>query len=120
MKAKIVLVLSLLVALIFCPACDKEGSESSSLIVGTWYNSKYNGGITQTFYKNGKWEYSDEFYPMSGSYSYDAKSGVLVIDVVPSSYNGGGMRTYFVLSLTSTTLTYTDGGGVINNFSRVN
>lgn len=120
MKAKIVLVLSLLVALIFCPACDKEGSEDSSLIVGTWYNSKYNGGITQTFYKNGKWEYSDKYYPMSGSYSYDAKSGVLVIDVVPSSYNGGGMRTYFVLSLTSTTLTYTDAGGVINNFSRVN
>jgi hypothetical protein len=101
--------------------CSKNDSEKTSLIVGTWYDSYTNGGTTECFYADGSWSSeSGLFYPLYGTYSFDEKTRVLIINVTPSVNNGGGMRTYYVLALTSTNLSYSDGGGVVNNFVRAN
>lgn len=99
--------------------CSKEVSEETSPIVGIWYDSYTNGGTTECFYADGSWSREDRFYPMSGTYSFDEKSRVLLISITPSIHNGGGTSVYYVLALTSTNLSYTTDDGITHNFVRI-
>ena len=99
--------------------CNKADSEETSLIVGMWYDSYTNGGTMECFYADGSWSREDRYYPMSGTYSFDKKSRVLLINVTPSIHNGGGTSVYYVLALTSTNLSYTTDDGITHNFMRI-
>ena len=116
---KLLLGLIMVCATILLSGCNKDSS-NNSLIIGTWFNSHINGGTTECFDKNGSWSHKDDYYTMYGSYSYNSMSRVLTIHKKPSANNSEGVLTYYVLSLTSTTLSYTDGGEVIHNFERIN
>lgn len=120
MKAKVFLLGSIVATILLFCGCSKDTPSNTSLIVGTWFDHYHNGGSTEIFYKNGTWSHEDDFYSMHGTYSYDSSSRILVINVNPSANNGGGSKTCYVLSLTSTNLSYSDGGGTINNFVRIN
>ncbi|MBE6217773.1 MAG: hypothetical protein E7124_06995 [Bacteroidales bacterium] len=95
-------------------SCEKETS-GDNLIVGAWYTDYSNGGITETFKANGGWTCVDDYYDLTGTYSYDSKSGILVITKNAGGGIRGGVYTYTVLSLTANSLTYMDMYGNVTS-----
>ena len=118
LKTVLVCIAWLIPSLLFI-GCSKEVTKETSPIVGTWYDSYTNGGTTECFYADGSWSREDRYYPMSGTYSFDEKSRVLLISITPSIHNGGGTNVYYVLALTSTNLSYTTDDGITHNFVRI-
>ena len=113
MRTFIKCIIALIISCSFL-SCEKETS-GDNLIVGTWYTDYTNGGATETFKANGGWTYVDDYYDNTGTYSYDSKSGILVITKNAGGGIGGGVYTYTILSLTASSLTYMDMEGCVTS-----
>ena len=113
MRTIIKCVVALIISCSFL-SCEKETS-GDNLIVGAWYTDYSNGGITETFKANGGWTLVDDYYDCTGTYSYDSKSGILVITKNAGGGIRGGVYTYTVLSLTANSLTYMDMYGSVTS-----
>lgn len=108
----------LLILLAFCvsfASCSKDETKDepnggSVELAGTWVD----GDEIMVLGKNGsyRWGADESFrqYRM-GTYAYNSKLGLLVINFEATSFNNAYQDTYIVQTLTSTTLVllYTDG-----------
>ena len=95
-------------------ACDKDNEDESdyTTIVGEWQD----GSTTLILGSDGSYTSINKSIPSHtqyrrGTYSYNSKQGLLIINVKASNENGAYQQTLVVQTLTKSTLVllYTDG-----------
>lgn len=110
MKRNVFFIIAIL-TLLSCASCIKEDDEN--LLVGTWKRST---NIYMKLGEDGSYysyidpdPYSADGQYRKGSYSYDETTKTMVIDIyaIPN-HNNASTRTYYVQTLTSSTLVLLD------------
>ena len=107
--------------MIFVACSDDDDDNGGSRIVGTWYSNNHYYGATSTFkfMSNGTYHLtfsgtnSSWFEDEEGRYSYEEKSGILVL-----VNRSGTTWYYFITNITDSYFTFMDEDGYVYTYYR--